>query len=73
VVSLKTKNELTSFKSSYSAMFLKRFAGGSVYSKVVPVVKMACIDDSLGLRCYGMWNRRQSPSQPKHTLRLPPN
>ena len=45
-----------SFKSSYCAMFLKRFARGSVYSKVVSVVKMACIDDSLGLRCYGMWN-----------------
>jgi hypothetical protein len=72
VISLKTEDELTSFKSSYSAMLLKRFARGFVYSKVVSVVKVACIDDNLGLRCYGMWNRRQFPSQPKHTLRLPP-
>ena len=71
-MSLKTEDELTSFKSSYSAILLKRLTRDSVYSKVVPVVEVACIDDGLGLRCYGMWNRRQLPSQPKHTLRLPP-
>ena len=72
MISLKTENELTSFNSSYSAILLERFARDFVYSKVVPVVEVARIDNGLGLRCYGMRNRRQFPSQPKHTLRLPP-
>ena len=54
MILLKTENELTSFKSSYSAILLKRFARDSVYSKVVPVVEVACTDNGLGLRCYDM-------------------
>ena len=53
-MSLKTENEHTSFKSSYSAMLLKRLTRDSVYSKVVPVVEVACINNGLGLRCYDM-------------------